>query len=350
MTEKEITHGLACPRCGGTVPIPEGQVIVNCPYCDLRSMVQGERGMHRYQVPQRITQKQASQALQRFLSSSQAIARDAARRAALQEAFVVHLPFWVSWARALGWVFGQKKVGSGDNARYEPREVRTAQDFTWNGAACDVGEFGVMEVQIDGRPLEPFDPEALHDSGLVFEPVGSVSEARVAAEDDFNQRLKKAAKLDRIAQVFVRLVNQRMGIVYHPLWVLRYLYRDRAYQVVVDGHSGDVLYGKAPGNTLYRAAVLVGGMALGALLAVDGAAAAFYLASEAKGDSVGFLFGAGIVALAAGFGLMGSAYRKFRYGEQYEYHKAPRKAVQGSGLDAGLVISQLQELSSWIDR
>lgn len=350
MTEKDITHGLACPRCGGTVPIPEGQVIVNCPYCDLRSMVRGERGMQRYQVPQQISQQQAGQVLRQFLSSSQAIARDTARRAALHEAFIVHLPFWASWARALGWVFGQKKVGSGSDVRYEPREVRTAQDFTWNGAACDVGEFGVTEVPLDGRPLEPFDPVALHDSGLVFEPIGSASDAHTAAEDDFNQRLQKASKLDRISQVFIRLVRQRMGIVYYPLWVMRYLYRGRAYQVVVDGHSGDVLYGKAPGNTFYRAAVLVGGMAVGALLAVDGAATAFYLASEAKGDNAGFLFGAGIVALAAGFGLMGSAYRKFRYGEQYEYRKARKKVAQGSGLDAGLVISQLKELSSWIDR
>ncbi len=28
MSEKEITHGLTCPRCGGMVSIPEGQLIV----------------------------------------------------------------------------------------------------------------------------------------------------------------------------------------------------------------------------------------------------------------------------------------------------------------------------------
>ena len=71
--------------------------------------------------------------------------------------------------------------------------------------------------------------------------------------------MRKAANLDRIGQVFVRLTGWQESLVYYPLWVLRYSYRGRSFQVVVDGFSGEVLYGKAPGSVFYRAAVLVGG-------------------------------------------------------------------------------------------
>ena len=108
MSEKEPVHGLGCPRCGGMVPIPEGQAIVRCPYCDLRSLVRGERGLRRYQVSQRVGREQAIQAMQGFLSGQRAIARDAASKGILTEAFLVYLPFWASWARVLGWIFGQK--------------------------------------------------------------------------------------------------------------------------------------------------------------------------------------------------------------------------------------------------
>jgi hypothetical protein len=37
------------PNLGGTVPIPEGQIIVRYPYCNLRSMVGGEHGLQRYE-------------------------------------------------------------------------------------------------------------------------------------------------------------------------------------------------------------------------------------------------------------------------------------------------------------
>ncbi len=307
------------------ITIPEGQAIVQCPYCDQRSLVRGERGIRRYQVTRRVDRDQAEKALRGFLSGHQAIARDAAQRARLEEVFLTNLPFWTAWVRVLGWVFGQKRVRRNKRTHYEPREVKIVEDMTWTGAACDVGEFGVTQVLLKDQSLEPFDAEELHAGGMVFEPVGSVSDARSAAADDFGERVRKLAGLDRVAQSFVRFVGQRFGLVYYPLWVLRYLYRERAFQVVVDGHSGEVLYGKAPGSTFYRAAVLVGGMAAGAFLAVDGSALAFYIASQMEDDAVIAFIVGGLALIGAGFALMGKAYHAFRYGEQYEYRGYQKK-------------------------
>lgn len=343
----EAAHGLTCPNCGGIVPIPEGQVIVICPYCDLRSFVQGERGIQRYQVPLRVKRDQALQALGGFLSGNLAIARDARRRAMLEDSFLAHVPFWACWGRVFGWVFGQKRVGSGDNKRYEPREVRTAQEMTWNGVACDVGEFGVREVSLAGRPLEAFDADALHASGLVFEPIGSVSDARKAAENAFSERLRRSANLDRVAQVFERTIQERLGLVYYPLWVLRYLYRGRSFQVVVDGFSGEVLYGKAPGSTFYRAGVLVAGMAGGALLAVDGSALMAYLAFNSDSDDAGGLLLGGLFALLVGFGVMAGAYRAYRYGEHYEFRRGGKG---GNWRDLVNVDQQMENVLQWLDR
>ncbi len=326
MTDKDTLTGLNCPNCSGMVPIPEGQAVVECPYCDLRSLVKGERGLRRYQIPRRVSREKALQAMRKFLSGNMAIARNASRQATLQESFVAYLPFWTTWAKVMGWVFGQESVGSGDDQRYEPREVKIAEDMVWNAAACDVGEFGVEKVPLEGKQLEPYDYDDLHASGMVFEPIGSQTEARDSARADFVNRVNKMADLDRVAQVFVRNFRERMGLVYYPLWVIRYLYRGRSFQVVVDANTGQTLYGKAPGNTLYRAAVLVGGMALGSLLAVDGSALALYGVFQMDdGDGVLALLGAAGVALVAGFGMMAAAYRAFRYGEQFEYRAHQKK-------------------------
>ena len=346
--DKDTLTGLACPQCGGMVPIPEGQVIVKCPYCDLRSLVRGERGMTRYQVPKRIERPQALEALRRFLTSHRAIAMDAAKTATLSEAFVAYLPFWASWARVLSWVFGQKKVRTNKTTTYRPREVRVVQDMHWNSAACDVGEFGVTTVPLTTQPLEAFNPDVLHETGMVFEPVGSASDARSGADASHQQRIRETAKLDRIGQVFVRFVRQRLGLVYYPLWVMRYLYRGRSFQVAVDGFSGQVLYGKAPGNTLYRAAILVGGMAFGAFMAIDGTAACLY-GAVLMGDDAEALFLVGLGVLVAGFALMGKAYFSFRYGEIHEYSHSGKKAGQAL-LDMGNMGKQIEEISSWLDQ
>ncbi len=314
--------GLACPNCGGTISIPEGQPIVECPYCQQRSLVRGERGLRRYQVPLRIDRNQALQATRAFFTSSYAIARDLTQKAKLQEDFVVYLPFWVQWARVLAWVFGQEKVGSGKNSRYVPREVKIAEEMTWNGAACDVGEFGVTQIPFTIQtPVEPFQSEQLHNAGMVFEPVGSQSDAEKTALTDFEARVKKMASIDRVNQTFVRTVAPRLGLVYYPLYVLRYLYRGRSFQVAIDGLTGKVLYGKAPGNTWYRAGIMVGGMALGAFLMVDVCSLITWLSlsSNSSGDdALGGLIFAGLAALA-GVGAITAGYRRFRYGEVFEF-------------------------------
>lgn len=344
MKEEEKLHGLSCPNCGGMISIPEGELIVKCPYCNLRSYVRGERGLLRYQVPQKIERQGAPAALMKFLTSNMAIAPAARKQARLSEAFLVYLPFWTIWGRVAAWIFGEKQVGSGDDKRYEPREVRILQDLTWNGAACDVGEFGVTQVPPVETDLLPFDPQALHDQGMVFEPVGSLSQAREDAEQHFQSHIERSAGLDRLSQVVQRTMRRRTALVYHPLWVLRYLFRGRAFQVVVDGYSGKVLYGKAPGNTLYRAAVLVLGMAFGAFLAIDIPALIAYL-TEGEGD----IFWLALILFVAGLGIMAAAYRAFRHGEQYEYRISAPSSILG--LENPLqMITSVKDVEKWIDQ
>jgi len=343
MSAQAALHGLSCPRCGGMVPIPEGQVIVHCPFCDLGSAVSGERGVRRYQVPTQTGREQAVACYQAFLRGSVAIAGSVSRQARLDEVFLVHLPYWAAWGRALGWAFGEKRVGSGDNKRYEPREVRVAEDMSWNGAACDVGEFGITTINLGGRPLNPFDAEPLHHSGMVFEPTGSAQESLETARRVFEEQVQRESRLDRISQTFVRIVRPRLGLVYYPLWVLRYLYRERAFQVVVDGYSGEVLYGKAPGSVWFRAAALVGGTMLGSVLAVTVPGMGLLYSGDED------VLGIAAASFFVGLGIMYAGWRKYRFGEHYEYRRYQQASesllkIPGSASELIEIVRSLEKL------
>ncbi len=313
-------------------------MIVECPFCSQRSVVHGERGLHRYQVPCKVTQQQAADATYQFLGGNMAIARDVKGKAKMAETFVAYLPFWMAWGRVMAWIFGEKQVGSGDSRHYEPRERKVVNEMTWNGAACDVGEFGVTQVPVSDQQLEAYNPESLHRSGLVFEPVGSITDAQNAADYDFQASIRQQAGLDRISQMFVRKVRQHIGVVYYPLWVMRYQYRGRMFQVVVDGYSGKVLYGIAPGNVFYRAAVLVGGMAAGAIMTVDLPA---LILSASSGHGSNNVLGFAVVLAAIGIGIMYWAFQTFRYGEHYVYRAGPRRITGPIGGEMGQQISQV---------
>jgi len=133
---------------------------------------------------------------------------------------------------------------------------------------------------------------------------------------------------------------------------LRYLYRQRAFQVVVDGYTGNVLFGKAPGNTLYRAATLVGGTAIGAFLMIDVPALVLYLMGNSHDDSSG-LFWVILGSFVIGVGLMIAGYRSFRHGEQYEYRLGGGPKILPAIPDLSnplQMLTQVKDVEEWINR
>ena len=106
MSATDALQALNCPRCGGMVPIPDGQTIVICPFCNLRSVVSGEHGLRWYQAPVRVDREQAETAFKEFLDSTKDIAADAARKARSNEVILIHLPFWAVWGGVAGHFLG----------------------------------------------------------------------------------------------------------------------------------------------------------------------------------------------------------------------------------------------------
>jgi hypothetical protein len=108
-----------------------------------------------------------------------------------------------------------------------------------------------------------------------------------------------------VRSAFLHVLGIGMSLVYYPLWVVRYEYRGRMYSTTSDGATGRLLFGRAPGNDVYRVMCLLAG-------AVGGN---FILTSVWRGlwfDSDGPYL---IVGLACA-GFMYWSYRKFRYGAE----------------------------------
>ncbi len=174
------------------------------------------------------------------------------------------------------------------------------------------------------------------------------------AERHFIYRARGKKRLKRKFFEKFHFLRPRLSLVYYPLWVTRYEYRKRNYQVVVDGVKGKVLYGKAPGNIFYRAAALVVGMALGNLVLVNGTILALLLLSGGSDDEGSLLLL--LIPVAAGLSLIVAGYRAFRYGEEVEEMQAEARKARLAGwrskkseglLDRGL--SFVEEFSGPIE-
>ena len=330
---RESATGLICPSCSGVVPVVEGTRIVRCPYCDTHSLIQGDRGIQRWQVRRRIDRAAAEAAMREFLVGIRK-ARDLRRLAQTSEIILAYLPFWRVDATVAGWLFGRVKSGD-DNTK--PAEFSIFEHMHWNDAALDVGDLAIHRIAIDDDELEPFDSQTLHAEGMVFEPTESATEALDEARRNFVFDVQLRAKQTSTYYQNIQLLSPILTLAYYPVWLVRYTYRQRTYQVVVDAVTGTVVAGKAPGNTLYRAAALVSALAAGTFVLVNGSI--LVLAASFGDDDI---FGLVLLPVIVGLLLILWGYRSFRFGEEVEdRHGAYLKL--GPDVDTGLMETLLGE-------
>jgi hypothetical protein len=150
---------------------------------------------------------------------------------------------------------------------------------------------------------------------MLFNIVSSEKEITDFAQGQFIQEAVNSASVDQITFQHNDLVRPGTNIVYYPLWVVRYVFQNRTYQVVVDGEDGAICYGKAPGNNLYRAITGIFGTAFGTyLLTFFGIFGIVGSSSSSwKGAAIGY-----IICVVIGIFLIKWAWKKFRYGGEVE--------------------------------
>ncbi|HEX9669114.1 MAG TPA: hypothetical protein VGC93_06470 [Thermoanaerobaculia bacterium] len=317
-------RGLSCPACGGALEVAPGLRVLACPFCGTHLLATGEAGVRRFSVEPKLDAAAARGAAVAWLAAGWNKDPRLKREAEPAESFLCFLPFFRIQADAVGLALGteerRRTVGSGKNRRTETYEVdveRTVErEFDETSAAVQMAEWGVQRVNLVGDRLLPHDAEALESAGMVFPPTRSEVEARAAALARCREEADPAKGMKRVRFRFLETLRERLSVIWYPLWVVRYRFRGRSYQVLVDAEDGSLAYGKAPGNDLYRALMLVGAEA----------AACFLFTSTLQhlvdsDDGCGVVIGAGALALA----ILAWGWRRFRWGGE---------VVEGSGVVA----------------
>lgn len=314
--KEKVIRGITCPSCSGELDLKEGLRTFNCKYCGTLLVVKGSSGTMKYFVPRKIKREDAVTKTLNWLDSGLSKAKGLKLRAVITETFLVFIPYWRIRADAVGWVFGQEKKTSTSNGRtttyYVDTERRIQQSFERTYSACDVAELGVKKINLTGDTIIPVDFESLQRDGMIFNVIASEKEAFDFAKNSFSSEARNSANLYNVTFEHFDLVRESIDIIYYPLWVVRYTFENRTYQVVIDGEDGSVCYGKAPGNNLYRAVMGIVGTGAGMyLMTLFGI---FILADF----SDNFPFFAFFASFVAGIFLTKWGYKKFRYGGEIE--------------------------------
>ncbi|MDH7508638.1 MAG: hypothetical protein QHH00_04475 [Methanomassiliicoccales archaeon] len=300
----DITISLNCPACGGTINASEGENVVICDYCDSALFIEGDSGVYTIAFKNKITKDSVVLESKRWWSEGFK-ARDLKRSGKVVECYPIYLPFWNIDLKVAGWICGYEEhihTDSKGNMRKEriPKEIMIMKEYVFTEIACDPGDLGIRNLRnLSGET-------SFEDFEMIptFESTTSRDDALQHAKDDAFSRARDSTRLTEITFERLHVLPRRIFLAYYPIWVVRYEYRDRMYVCTIDGVTGKIISGRAPGDPIFQSLAVTAGASIGGLIAAAG-----ILISQADP-------GIALAAIGAGVAILYVFYRFFRRGSE----------------------------------
>jgi len=240
---------------------------------------------------------------------------------AFVEARLLYVPVWECRAHVVGWEFGRKlrtrtqvvQQGEEEVVRTELVDEPVEESFFGERRlyreATDLSLLGMGRPHITGREFTlPYLVGELERGAVVLQSDRDLAATWEDAAASF--MASPTGSVVREARLF--LLKESAALIYYPLWSLRYRYRGRLYEMVVDGRNGEIHAARAPADNRRRIALFLGTYALlaMALAAVVSAGRAWDAAAEPA-----FYAAVLVIALAV------AAFWSFRLVREVEYHE-----------------------------
>ncbi|UCE92253.1 MAG: hypothetical protein JSV90_03730 [Methanobacteriota archaeon] len=321
----EISVGLNCPACGGAISVVEGDDTLICPYCDSTLFIEGERGVSTIAFKNILTRDGAVAETMQWWSRGWK-ARDLSRTGAVSEVYPIYLPFWRSSTRVAGWICGYtERRYTDDKGRTHvqrvPKEEMVLNDYLFSEIATDPGDLGITSL----RNFSGETGFADFDMIPTFEATTGRDGAVERSKSDAISRARRSVSVPHITLERLHVFPRKLSMIYYPIWVVRYSYRNRMYMSTVDGVTGEVLSGRAPGDPLFQSLAITAGTSVGGLLAAAGIILSTLTVSEIP-----------LVALMIGAGVLYLTYRFFRHGSEIIEGDFKHKPASGGEAMRGL--------------
>lgn len=269
-----IEVSLNCPACGGAVKVEEGRTVLNCQYCGSALYIEGDAGVITIAFKNNMNKDQASSLSQGWFRKGWK-ARDLSSKGKVLEAYPIYLPFWSTNIRVVGWICGYEERTHSDSKGHThteriPKEELILHDYPISEIACDPGDLGISH-------LRNFTGErALEDFTMIptYEATTSKDQAMDHMKAEAVTNARRESNVPHITFERLHVLPRPMSMMYYPIWVVRYSYNENMYFYTMDGVTGSVISGRAPGDSLYQALAITAGTSIGGIIAGLGIASA----------------------------------------------------------------------------
>jgi hypothetical protein len=243
-----VAQNIQCSHCGAPVEFKPGELIATCQYCGFTTVI--ETGapfkfehsllLNKYDLAQ------ADESIKGWMRSGFMKPSDLARKSKILEKNLVYLPFWVVSVEA-------KTSYKGVFERISPpivKEGKIQKEYNWLVLAREAAGFPTREYDVPLEGKIPYDFRKIEGFAKVLNSEMDREEALELTKQQIeaHHRYLLTQDVDKIIEIYTEL-NVKQAVYFHaPVWFVKYEYKGKTYQLILDGAAGMALKGDIPSS------------------------------------------------------------------------------------------------------
>lgn len=241
-----IVDEIKCPHCGAPIAFEPGEILATCKYCGFTIVIEtGQTFSYEHSLllnkydPVQVEEQVRSWMREGFLKPS-----NLAKKSKITEKQLVYLPFWIVSVEA-------KSSYKGIFERITPavtKEGTIEKEYDWLVLARKGTEFPTRDYDVPLEGKMVYDFRRIEAFAQIFnsEVDKTDAEEQAKVEIESNHRFLAQQDVDRIIEIKTEIKIEETVYLHAPLWFIKYDYRGKVYQLIIDGAAGTVIKGDIP--------------------------------------------------------------------------------------------------------
>ncbi|MCW4046297.1 MAG: hypothetical protein NWE99_01860 [Candidatus Bathyarchaeota archaeon] len=241
-----VAQEIRCSHCGAPVEFQPGEIVATCKYCGFTTVIETGKAFNfeHSLLLNKFDEKQIEESIRDWMRSGFLKPPDLAKKSKIIEKNLVYLPFWVVSVEA-------SSSYKGIFERIAPpivKEGKIEKEYNWLVLAREAAGFPTREYDVPLEGKIPYDFRRIEGFAKVLNSEIDRDEAMELAKQqiDAHHRFLLKKDVDRLVEMQTTYTVKQMVYLHAPIWFIKYEYKGKAYQLIIDGATGTALKGDIP--------------------------------------------------------------------------------------------------------
>jgi hypothetical protein len=241
-----VAKEVSCSHCNAPVEVKSGEIVTTCKYCGFTTVIQTGQAFNfeHSLILNNYNAAQMENCVRAWMNKGFMKPGDLAKKSKIVESELVYLPFWV--------VFGAATTKyKGIFERISPpvtKEGQIEKEYNWLVLARQATVFPTREYNVPLSGKIPYNFQKIEGFAKVLNSEITKDEAleRAKQQIENHHNFLLQQNIDRVIELSTMLELKQMLYLHSPIWFIKYQYKEKLYQLIIDGSTGNVLKGDIP--------------------------------------------------------------------------------------------------------